>query len=255
MVPIKTRRPAFVEQHGPAACFMNSVLRTSVATRILLMLVFLLTACADDSDTPSTEDSPLDSSAVSTRPPGKTYVYECPDEFGFTARIEGETAWLFLPSGTVSLPHVPAASGAKYQNGSTFYWSMGEMAFLERANHPRVECKNNRAKAIWEDAKLRGADFRATGNEPGWYLEISRGYGIVFVTNYGSDRYTFRTPAPISDEELRTTRYAVNENGHELVITLEGRRCTDSMSGVQYETTVMVTLDSTRLAGCGKALH
>lgn len=255
MVPITTKRPACVEQHGPAACFINSMLRTSVATRIFLLLVFLLTACADDSDAPATEDPPLDSSTVSTRPPGTTVVYECPDEFRFTARIEGEKAWLFLPSGTVSLPHVPAASGAKYQNGLTVYWSKGEMAFLERANHPRVECANNRAKAIWEDAKLRGAEFRATGNEPGWHLEISRGYGIVLVTNYGSDRYTFRTPAPTSNQASRTTRYAVNEDGHELVITLEGRRCADSMSGAQFETTVMVTLDSTRLAGCGKALH
>ena len=86
---------------------------------------------------------------------------------------------------------------------------------MERPNHRRVECKNNRAKAIWEDAKLKGADFRATGNEPGWHLEISRSFGIVFVTNYGSDRYTFAAPQPISDETSRTTKYEVNENGRE----------------------------------------
>ena len=229
--------------------------RSSVTTHFFLMLVFLLAACADDSGTPSAEESPVNSSTVSTRPPGKTYVYECPDEFGFTARIEGETAWLFLLSGTISLPHVPAASGAKYQDGATIYWSKGEVAILERADHPRVECKNNRAKAIWEDAKLRGADFRATGNEPGWHLEISRGNAIVLVTNYGSDRYTFRTPVPASDEASRTTRYAVNENGHELAITLKGKRCTDTMSGEPFETIVTVMLDGTRLAGCGKALH
>jgi putative lipoprotein len=235
--------------------FLNTVMRTKAASHFFLMLVFLLTACADDGDTPSAEESPVNSSTVPTRPPGKTYVYECPDEFGFAARIEGETAWLFLPSGTISLPHVPAASGAKYQDGATIYWSKGEVAVLERADQTRVECINNRAKAIWEDAKLRGADFRATGNEPGWHLEISRGYGIVFVTNYGSDRYTFRTPAPISNEESRSTSYAVNENGHELAITLEGRRCTDSMSGAQFETTVTVMLDGTRFAGCGRPLH
>jgi len=235
--------------------FLNTVIRNSVATHFFLALVFLLTACSDDSDTPPAEESLVNSSTVSTRPPGRTYVYECPEEFGFTARIEGEKAWLFLPSGTISLPHVPAASGAKYQDGATIYWSKGEVAILERADHPRVECKNNRGKAIWEDAKLRGADFRATGNEPGWHLEISGGNGIVLVTNYGSDRYTFGTPAPASDEDSRKTRYAVNENGHELVITLEGKRCTDTMSGEPFETIVTVMLDGTRLAGCGKALH
>ena len=234
---------------------MNSVLRTSFATRIVLSLALLLTACADDDNAAATEHPPLNSSVDSSRPPGTTYVYECLDESRFTARVEGEKAWLFLSSGTISLPHVPAASGAKFQDGSTIYWSKGEMAFLERANHPRVECKNNRAKAIWEDAKLRGADFRAIGNEPGWYLEISRGYGIVLVTNYGSDRYTFVTQQPTSDETSRTTRYVVTENQHELVITQEGRRCADTMSGEQFETAVTVMLDGTRLSGCGKALH
>jgi len=234
---------------------MNSVLRTRIATRVVLSLVLLLAACADDDNAAATQHPPLNYSLDSTRPPGTTYVYECVDESRFTVRVEGEKAWLFLPSGTISLPHVPAASGAKYQDGATIYWSKGEMALLERDNHPRVECKNNRAKAIWEDAKLRGADFRATGNEPGWHLEISRGYGIVLVTNYGSDRYAFATPAPTSDEGSRSTSYAVTENGHELVITLEGRRCADSMSGEQLETTVTVILDGTRLAGCGRPLH
>lgn len=234
---------------------MTSVKRPRFAIHRFLLLVLLLTACSDDSNTPATEDAQLDFSTVSPRPPGTTYVYECPGEFGFTARIEGEKAWLFLPSETISLPHVPAASGAKYQDGATTYWSKGEMALLERDNHPRVECKNNRAKAIWEDAKLRGADFRATGNEPGWHLEISKGYGIVFVTNYGSDRYIFTTPQPTSNDASRTASYVVNENGHELVITLEGKRCADSMSDEQFETTVTVILDGAQLSGCGKALH
>jgi uncharacterized membrane protein len=255
VISIKTKRPARVRQDGQAPRFMKSVLRIRFSTHVFPLFVLLLSACAPDDSAPQAEDLPIPTSVASARPPGTTYVYECLDESGFTARIEGEKAWLFLPSGTISLSHVPAASGAKFQEGSTTYWSKGEEAIVERPNHPRVECKNNRAKAIWEDAKLRGADFRATGNEPGWHLEISRSFGIVFVTNYGSDRYTFAAPQPISDEASHTTKYEVNKNGRELVITLEGKRCTDTMSGAQFETTVTLMFDGTSLAGCGKALH
>jgi len=223
---------------------------------ILLMLGALLSgACAENTESPQQGVSePVSLQPVQERA-GKTYVYMCSDDSRFTARIEGETAWLFLPSGTISLPHVEAASGAKYSDGTVTFWGKGESAMLEGVSSPRVECKNDRAQAIWEDAKLRGADFRATGNEPGWYMEISRSYGIVLVTNYGSDRYQFAPSEPSSDAASRTTKYEANDGGHELVISLDGKRCTDSMSGEQFETTVTVMINGNKLNGCGKALH
>jgi len=223
--------------------------------RSLVPCILLLTACTVDADPPEQDVSASDGQPVAIGRPGKAYVYECGGDFKFTARIEGETAWLFLPSGTVSLPHVPAASGAKYSDGVTTFWSKGEDASLERPDQARAQCTNNRAEAIWEDAKLRGADFRATGNEPGWDMEISRSYGIVLVTNYGADRYQFAPTEPLSDAASRTTKYEAKEGGHELVISLEGKRCVDTMSGAQFETTVTVIIDNRQLNGCGKALH
>lgn len=218
--------------------------------------VVLLAGCGADkgASEPEQEKHARPLTTVPGRP-GQTFVYECNDGSQFTARIEGEKVWLFLQSGTVSLPHVQAASGAKFSDGTTTYWSKGESALLERPGHERIECTNNRRKAIWEDAKLRGADFRAIGNEPGWNLEISKGYGIVFVTNYGSDRYAFSLPEPVSDQGSRTTVYKVKEDGHELEIILKGKRCADTMSGEQFETTVTVKFDGTTLNGCGRPLH
>lgn len=186
---------------------------------------------------------------------GQTFVYECSDGSQFTARIEGEQAWLFLRSGTVSLPHVRAASGAKFSDGTITYWSKGDTALLERPGQQRAECNNNRRKAIWEDAKLRGADFRAIGNEPGWNLELSRDYGIVFVTNYGADEYRFALPDPVSDKATGTTLYSVSGDGHELSIRLQSGPCLDTMSDERYETKVKITFDGTELNGCGRPLH
>ncbi|KPK31471.1 MAG: hypothetical protein AMJ66_08690 [Betaproteobacteria bacterium SG8_40] len=226
------------------------------ARAVLLLLGVLLSgACTDRGEPARNNEGERASMAPAPGRAGSTFVYECGDGLRFTARIEGETAWLFLPSGTISLPHVEAASGAKYSDGSVTFWSKGESAMLEGGNQPRTECSNNRAEAIWEDAKLRGADFRATGNEPGWYLEISREYGILLVTAYGTERYEFAPTEPSSDSALRKTTYKAAQAGHELTVTLEGRDCADSMSGAKFETTVTVMIDGNKLTGCGRPLH
>lgn len=221
----------------------------------LIVVILLLAGCSSGEDSAGTDAAPTDVQAIALARPGTTYVYECGDQFVFTVRIEGEKAWLFLRSDTISLPQVEAASGAKYSDGTITYWSKGESAILDRPGHARVECKNNRRQAIWEDAKLRGADFRATGNEPGWYMEISEAYGILFVTNYGSDRYHFGKFETNSDSASRETIFKASKDGRELLVSLVGMRCTDSMSGEKFETTVVVTLNETKLNGCGKALH
>ena len=198
------------------------------------------------------EPSPLPAEPV---PQAATFVYECDDNSTFMARIEGETAWAFLPTGTVSLPQIPSGSGAKYSDGDIMFWSTGEEATLEVGEGARRNCRNNRAKAIWEDAKLRGVDFRAVGNEPGWNLEISAGGGIVYVGDYGQTEYRFRTPDPVEDRDARRTTYTVNDADHQIVIVLDGRRCQDTMSGDSFETTVTVVLDGREFTGCGQALH
>ena len=118
-----------------------------------------------------------------------------------------------------------------------------------------ASCKNNRAMAIWEDAKLRGVDFRAIGNEPGWNLEIIKSEKIVFVGDYGQERYEFITTEPSIDRQARTTVYDVQNDKHELSVIILGRRCNDTMSGEAFETTVSVILDGKKYRGCGKALH
>ena len=223
---------------------------------VLVVTAVVLAACSPDKNTPEPgKNVEPDSQANAPGRAGQTFVYECGDGTQFTARVEGEKVWLFLPLATVSLPHVEAASGAKYTDGSTLFWSKGETALLERDGHERTECRNNRSKAIWEDAKLRGADFRAIGNEPGWNLELSRSYGIVFVTNYGSDRFTFALPEPVSDPKAGTTVYIVSADGHKLSILLATGPCMDTMSDEEYETKVKVTFDGTELNGCGRPLH
>jgi putative lipoprotein len=60
----------------------------------------------------------------------RVFAYAC-DGFAFRVEVTRERALLFLPGrGNRTLPAVSAASGAKYTDGSTIYWSRGEEALL-----------------------------------------------------------------------------------------------------------------------------
>ena len=107
--------------------------------------------------------------------------------------------------------------------------------------------KNN----VWHAAKLRGVAFRAIGQEPGWLLEITNGEEILVVTNYGQERKSLPWVEPQEDKAARKTVFPVDDTTRVLI---EGKPCTDSMSGEAFEVTVTVTLGDKTLRGCGRAL-
>ncbi len=226
----------------------------TVFVSALTCALVVLAGCARSRVTDDTASQPTRDSAKATSR-ATTYVYECSAKRDFVVRTKGETAWLFLPSQTVRLSQVPSASGAKYSDGLVTLWIKSEEAMLEHGGEIRRNCRNNRAMAIWEDAKLRGVDFRAVGNEPGWNLEISAGGEVVFIGDYGQTEYRFSTSDRSVDQDGRRTTYTVDDGNHEVVIVLEGRRCQDTMSGESFDTTVTVRLDGDSYAGCGRALH
>jgi membrane-bound inhibitor of C-type lysozyme len=199
---------------------------------------------------------PLAQADIGTQPQAlRTYVYECDAGFNFIVNFKNDKAWVFLPMQTVALDSVPSGSGSKYSNGAITYWSKGDEAILETPNRQYRNCKNNRAKAIWEDAKLRGVDFRALGNEPGWYLEISEKTKLKFVSNYGQSRYEFTLAAPVTDQAARMTSYTATDGRHSVTVVIEGRVCYDTMSGENFESTVLVRFNNEEYRGCGRALH
>ena len=48
--------------------------------------------------------------------------------------------------GTVSLPHLPSGSGAKYTDREIIFWTKGEEAMLEAEEGILRNCRNNRAR-------------------------------------------------------------------------------------------------------------
>lgn len=187
--------------------------------------------------------------------PSQTYVYECESGDSIVVNIKNQSAWVFLPGNTVQLSPVPEALGEKYSDGSITYQRQGEEAIIETPEKKYGHCRNNRQKAIWEDAKLRGVDFRATGNEPGWYMEISQATHILLVTDYGQQRDEFASAPPVSNQVKRTTSYQAKNETQQLSVVLEGQECIDTMSGQRFQIRVTVSLNDKEYRGCGQALH
>lgn len=78
----------------------------------------------------------------SSAPTGpRVLAYAC-DGFAFRVEVTKERALLFLPGrGSRTLPAVPAASGAKYEGGSTIYWSKGDRALLTLDGVEHTGCR------------------------------------------------------------------------------------------------------------------
>ncbi len=223
-----------------------------------LLLSALLAACAGQTASSSQNGMPSDSTAAAARADSaqaRTYAYACDDGFRFTARVASEAAWVHLPDTTARLPHVAAASGAKYEGAGLTYWSKGDSALVETPRGSHTGCAIDRRESIWADAALRGADFRAVGQEPGWHLEIARGDSITLVADYGERRVVTPAPEPHVDRQAGRTTYRAETEAHVLTVEIIEESCRDVMSGERFEATVAVTLDGQTYRGCGRALR
>lgn len=186
------------------------------------------------------------------RPLATTLVYDC-SGYEFVARLgPGEMA-LWLPDQYVVLPQVRSASGALYEEGDVSFWSKGDDAMLTVADEIYQDCQLQPQRVPWEDARRRGVDFRATGNEPGWHLEIKSGKQMLFVYAYGMQRAL--VPNPTGEKADSTRVYKGVSGGRELQVEILEQACVDNMSGDQFPNRVVVTFDDTRYEGCGQDLE
>jgi len=219
---------------------------------LLFLTVFLVAGCTSSSPPPYIISA---SSYQPAPPPAKTYVYECSGGHSFTVRIEQDKARLFVQDRTISLPRVQSDSGLKFSDGSDTLQVEGDEVLLELGDEIYRGCQSKPTQVVREAVQLRGVDFRAVGNEPGWSLEIDHGGSILFINNYGDDQHVFSTPEPVVNQQSGTRIYLVQDIEHTMTIILRDQPCHDDMSGEPFDTTVTLIFDGKRLKGCGKALR
>ena len=183
----------------------------------------------------------------------KAYVFTCNNNLEFVASLENGTAWLFLPQKTLSFKAEDSKRCNKFVKGDNFFGIKEQMAYL-KLDGKTYHCKNNPKKVVFEKAKLQGYDFRATGNEPGWSLLIV-GDELSYVGDYGQTKYSFKKVQIDTNQKEKYTIYKADENNHKIIVKLELKKCSDTMSDDTFETTVSLKVDNKKLNGCGKALH
>lgn len=178
-------------------------------------------------------------------------VYEC-SEYEFIARLgPGEMA-IWLEDRYLVLSRVRSASGVKYQEGDTVFFSKGEDALLELDGQRHIDCRQVPARVPWEDARRRGVNFRAVGNEPGWHLEIREGQHLLFVGDYGALRVM--TPDPGVHRDGAARSYRAGSEVQELRVDILDEPCTDTMKGGVYPSRVSVRVAGKIYRGCGRDL-
>jgi putative lipoprotein len=183
------------------------------------------------------------------------YAYVCGDSFRFTAYVTRDSSWLFLPDTALKLKPQRSASGARFASDSYFYWSKDDSALLQLPEQSLRSCRSESQERSWQAAKIRGVDFRALGQEPGWYLEITNGEQIKYVGNYGQDTVYTPVPDPQIDKRQGQTIYRAETKAHNLTLEISDSSCTDSMSGFEFPSTVSITVNGETYRGCGRSLR
>jgi thiol-disulfide isomerase/thioredoxin/uncharacterized membrane protein len=178
------------------------------------------------------------------------------DKFFAPGKFKTLTPYLDQPN------ELALAVGAKGLPVSILYDAQGRE--LWRVNGPLEWDKPEAAKLVplaasasartdpWADAKARGADFRAVGQEPGWYMELDAGKDLKLVLDYGERQLV--VPGPKMWSAGGANSYALNTESHDIAVAVTPKACNDAMSGAAYPATVTVVVDGKPYTGCGRDL-
>jgi membrane-bound inhibitor of C-type lysozyme len=194
--------------------------------------------------------------AVDAVPEGvlRAYVWECADGQRLMLRnlFRERAIAIDFHDGTRRLDQTPSASGARYADAVTVFWSKGSAATLERQGAPAVTCEERRAESLREDARVRGVAFRALGNEPGWVLEVGPGPRLSWTTNFGELRYDFDQATASTTDGAVT--YVAQQGTNAIKATVRVERCVDD-GEIEFDHAAIVEFEGQQYRGCGSRLN
>ena len=172
----------------------------------------------------------------------------------FTACDSGREAWVFNESGSELVAVYEELTSEPYQPMFVEVRGRWEAPPQEgfAADYPEAlritEFVRAEAEGFGCRLDLDDVLFIASGNEPSWRLQV-RTDGVALRTMEAPDEIIFAAPERNEHAGL-VTYYSKNESDGEIRVTLERRRCVDSMSGARSAWAATVDVGGRRLSGC-----
>jgi putative lipoprotein len=182
---------------------------------------------------------------------GDVLVFYCQNLAIATVRVFPNRVEVETPSRRATLVETPPSSAVRYSDGSVTLSGLEEYVRLEEPGAVYF-CRSIPAEVPWQEARFRGIEFRAAGDEPPWSLEVDSGVVVEFATGLGDARTVTKfPPAELTGPDSRRTLVAV-AGSVSLSVVAERRVCT--LAGSTMTLSVTVTIDGKTYRGCGRPL-
>jgi hypothetical protein len=178
---------------------------------------------------------------------GALQVYYCQNLAILTVRVFPKRVEVVTASRKATLTETAQPSAAQYSDGSVTLSGLGEIIRVEEPGAVSW-CRSAPVEIPWQEARLRGIDFRAAG-DPAWSLEIDSGVAVEFATGVGAAR-TVTTFPPV--EVGKHLAWSTKSGSHVLAVVAEQRVC--HHQGSTMTLSVTLTLDGKTYTGCGRRL-
>jgi putative lipoprotein len=234
-------------------------MNTTLANIGLALALLLSASCRPAADKPvsgsdrSDPPAPAEKLAVAPAPTAPVTLWRC-GEILLTAAYHDEKADLSFSGRTLRLPIARSGSGARYADDKgNELWSKGDEATFTLAGEERRDCVVTRNISPWEQARARGAVFRAIGQEPGWWVEIGGGDSppLHAELDYGARKIDIARTQGISSTPGFGGSTA---DGTDVVLRTKPEPCNDDMSGERFEASAELTVGGKTYKGCGAYL-
>jgi uncharacterized membrane protein/membrane-bound inhibitor of C-type lysozyme len=204
-----------------------------------------------ESAAPGPDPNARDSDPAEFRPAVARFVYTCETRGPITARFDDDGVHLDLTIEEVFLPHTVSASGARFAADGLVFWSKGPEATLETPGTTH-HCVGAPAETPWDAARLRGAELRALGLEPGWVVEVAPERWMHYRGDYGADNVLATDIERFESDGALVYRARTAER--HLLLRVAETACTDVISGESFELTATIEVNDRQLHGCGRFL-